>query len=367
MSKKPRGIYEKLSGSNVWWVRYADATGRIRREKVGNKGSAIKLYAKRKTEVMQRVKLPENFKAKPVEMRDLINEAVTYSRNNNRGFKQDRLRLQHILREFGTRNADSITPQDIERWLTTNGWSAGTINRFRSTLSLVFRLGIASRKIEQNPITQVKHRREDNGRTRYLTADEEARLRAVISNRCPQHMPELDIALNTGLRRGEQYSLTWEDADFGTKMLTVSQTKNGETRHVRLNSVALAAMRQLYSNSPGSGYVFTNRYGDRLLKGRHWFEPAIKEAGIRDFTWHCLRHTFASRLVMAGVDLRTAQQLMGHKSIQMTVRYAHLAPEHQMAAVERLCAASAPLIGPTDTRTDTAQISALQASNAVIN
>jgi site-specific recombinase XerD len=104
-----------------------------------------------------------------------------------------------------------------------------------------------------------------------------------------------------------------------------------------------------------------------LLKGRHWFEPAIKEAGIRDFTWHCLRHTFASRLVMAGVDLRTAQQLMGHKTIQMTVRYAHLAPEHQMAAVERLCVASAPLIGPTDTRTDTTQISAPQASSAVIN
>jgi integrase len=367
MSKKPRGIYEKLSGSNVWWVRYADGTGRIRREKVGNKGSAIKLYSKRKTEVMQRIKLPENFKAKPVEMQELINEAMEYSRNNNRGHSQDRLRLLQIAKEFGSRTANSITPQDIERWLTSNGWSAGTINRFRSTLSLVFRLGIASRKIEQNPIGQVKHRREDSGRTRYLTAEEETRLRAVISNRCPQHMPELDIALNTGLRRGEQYSLTWEDADFGTKMLTVSQTKNGETRHVRLNSVALAAMRQLYSNSPGSGYVFTNRYGDRLLKGRHWFEPAIKEAGIRDFTWHCLRHTFASRLVMAGVDLRTAQHLMGHKTIQMTVRYAHLAPEHQMAAVERLCVASVPLLGPTDTRTDTAQIPAPVVSSAAIH
>jgi integrase len=375
MSKKPRGIYEKLSGSNVWWVRYADATGRIRREKVGNKGSAIKLYAKRKTEVMQRVKLPENFKAKPVEMRDLINEAVTYSRNNNRGFKQDRLRLQHILKEFGSCTAVSITPQDIERWLTSNGWSAGTINRFRSTLSLVFRLGIASRKIEQNPIRQVKHRREDNGRTRYLTADEETRLRDVVTSRYPQHMPELDIALNTGLRRGEQYSLTWEDVDFGTKMLTVCLTtkmltvcltKNGETRHVRLNSTAVTALSELYGNSPASGYVFTSRQGDRLLKGRHWFEPAIQAAGVKNFTWHCLRHTFASRLVMAGVDLRTVQQLMGHKTIQMTVRYAHLTPEHQLAAVERLCPAGIALVSPTDTRTDTAQIHAPEASSAAI-
>jgi site-specific recombinase XerD len=68
-----------------------------------------------------------------------------------------------------------------------------------------------------------------------------------------------------------------------------------------------------------------------------WFEPAVAEAGIKTFTWHCLRHTFASRLVMAGVDLRTVQQLMRHKTIQMSVRYSHLAPEHQLAAVEKLC------------------------------
>jgi site-specific recombinase XerD len=365
--KSQRGMYEKEPGSNVWWIRYADATGKIRREKVGNRGAAIKLYQKRKTEVLQRIKLPENFKAKPVEMRELVTEAMEYSRNNNRGHSQDRLRLLHISKEFGNRTAVSITPQDIERWLTSNGWSAGTINRFRSTLSLVFRLGIASRKIEQNPIRQVKHRREDNGRTRYLTVDEETRLRAVVTNRYPQHMPELDIALNTGLRRGEQYSLTWEDVDFGMKMLTVCLTKNGETRHVRLNSAAVTALSELYGNSPASGYVFTSRQGDRLLKGRHWFEPAIQAAGVKNFTWHCLRHTFASRLVMAGVDLRTVQQLMGHKTIQMTVRYAHLTPEHQLAAVERLCPAGIALVSPTDTRTDTAQIHAPEASSAAIH
>jgi len=72
---------------------------------------------------------------------------------------------------------------------------------------------------------------------------------------------------------------------------------------------------------------------------KHWFEPAVSEAGVRDFTWYCLRHTFASRLVMAGVDLRTVAELMGHQQIQMTMRYAHLAPAHALAAVERLVAA----------------------------
>ena len=116
---------KKLAGSNVWWVRYADATGRIRREKVGNKGSAIKLYSKRKTEVMQRIKLPENFKAKPVEMQELINEAMEYSRNNNRGYSQDRLRLLQITKEFGSRTANLITPQEIERWLTSEWMERG--------------------------------------------------------------------------------------------------------------------------------------------------------------------------------------------------------------------------------------------------
>ena len=82
--------------------------------------------------------------------------------------------------------------------------------------------------------------------------------------------------------------------------------------------------------------MIRNLRGATLSDSRHWFEPALDVAGIRDFSWHCLRHTFASRLVMAGVDLRTVQELLGHKSIAMTVRYSHLAPAHTLAAVERL-------------------------------
>ena len=169
-------------------------SGQIQREKAGNKGAAITFYQKRKTEVLQRAKLPENFKAKPVEMRMLIADALEHCRNNNRGFAQDRLRLRAILREFGSRTAPSITPQEIERWLSGNGWSAGTINRFRATLSLVFRLGIANRKTESNTVKLVRRKKENNGRVRFLSADEERSLRAVLTARYPQHVPELDIA-----------------------------------------------------------------------------------------------------------------------------------------------------------------------------
>src|SRR2546425_13187528 len=92
------------------------------------------------------------------------------------------------------------------------------------------------------------------------------------------------------------------------------------------------------ARSSGQGRVFVNMQGEPLKGYKHWFDPAVREAGISFFTWYCLRHTFASRLVMAGVDLRTVAELMGHKTIQMTMRYAHLAPAHTLAAVERLVA-----------------------------
>ena len=94
-----------------------------------------------------------------------------------------------------------------------------------------------------------------------------------------------------------------------------------------------------------------NPQGEPLVGPRYWFEPAIRRAKIRAFSWHCLRHTFASRLVMAGVDLRTVQELMGHKSIQMTVRYSHLTPKHTLAAVELLSGAVSET--STDTKTST--------------
>ena len=99
--------------------------------------------------------------------------------------------------------------------------------------------------------------------------------------------------------------------------------------------------------------MIRNAEGGALASPRYWFEPAVKKAKLRSFSWHCLRHTFASRLVMAGVDLRTVQELMGHKSIQMTVRYSHLTPKHTLAAVEML--AGAVTVVPTDTKTSTEQ------------
>jgi magnesium-transporting ATPase (P-type) len=251
--------------------------------------------------------------------------------------------------------ADSIAPQDLEEHLSAtaegSSWAPATVNRYRALISLVYRLGIESGKVKQNPARLVKHRQENNARIRWLSAEEEVRLRAAISATCPEHMPELDLALNTGLRLGELYGLEWENVNLARRVLTVPRAKNGEMRHVPLNGSALAALAEADKQSDGTGPVIRNAEGGALTGPRYWFEPAVKQAKLRSFSWHCLRHTFASRLVMAGVDLRTVQELMGHKSIQMTVRYSHLTPRHTLAAVEKLIGSISA--GPTDTRTST--------------
>lgn len=353
--RKLRGIYEREPGSNIWWIRYADATGRIRREKAGTKGAAIKLYQKRKTEVLQGKKLPENLRAPLVGFAELTKDALAYSKAHKRSYGDDVIRMEKVLATFRGRSAESITPRELERFLAENAeendWAPATINRYRALLSLVYRLGIESGKVKENPARLVKHRQENNARVRWLSNEEEVRLRTYIQNTCPEHIPELDLALHTGMRLGEMYSLTWENVNMSRKVLTIARSKNGETRHVPLNATALFALGELRKRSEGAGSVVRNLDGEPFAGPRYWFEPALPKAKIRRFSWHCLRHTFASRLVMAGVDLRTVQELMGHKSIEMTVRYSHLAPKHTLAAVERLTATES--VNSTGTTTST--------------
>jgi site-specific recombinase XerD len=357
--RKLRGIYERQPGSHTWWIRYADATGRIRREKAGTKGAAIKLYQKRKTEVLQGKKLPENLRAPLVGFAELAKDALAYSKAHKRSYGDDAIRMEKLLSSFRGRSAESITPRELERFLAENAeendWAPATINRYRALLSLVYRLGIESGKVKENPARLVKHRQENNARVRWLSNEEEVRLRTYIQNTCPEHIPELDLALHTGMRLGEMYSLTWENVNMSRKVLTIPRSKNGEMRHVPLNAAALSALDVLRKRSDGTGPVMRNVEGEAVLGPRYWFEPALPKAKIRRFSWHCLRHTFASRLVMVGVDLRTVQELMGHKSIEMTVRYSHLAPKHTLAAVERLTGVHSTNSTGTTTSTSTSE------------
>lgn len=344
--RQPRGVFQKIPGkTSPWWIRYVDAQGRFRREKAGTKSAAIDLYRKRKNEALEGKKLPEKLRRASVSFAEIAKDALAYSKANKLSYRHDAGRMETLLGWFREYPAEAITATDIERRFEQEKWSPATVNRHRALLSLTYRLAIRNGKVKENPARMVQHRLEDNARIRFLSQEEETKLRTAIEAVCPERLAELELALNTGLRLSEQFTLRCQDVSFIRRTLTIPRSKNGSTRHVPLNQAALRALEALQARASGSELVCGG-----LNTPRRWFEPVVKAAGLQSFTWHCLRHTFASRLVMAGVDIRTVQELLGHKTIGMTVRYSHLAPKHTLAAVERL---DAPKGEPTDTTTDT--------------
>jgi integrase len=354
---KIKGIFEKNPGSGVWWCRYADSSGKIRREKAGTREAAGMLLVKRRADKFLRKKLPESLRQREVRFGELIDDALEYSRKNKRSYPDDKNRLEIVRGWFGEVPASEVRRPQIEaklEGLQDRGLAPATVNRFRSLVSMIFRVGIEHEKAETNPAKLCRFRTEDNQRRRYLSQAEEERLRAVIREHWPEHEADLDIALHTGLRRGSMYRLTWEDVDFEHRVLREIKPKKGKVRFVPLNPVAVNAFLELHRCSDGTGRVFS------VKKPRHWFEKAIARAGIVDFTWHDLRHTFASRLTMLGVPLQQVMELMGHSSIQMTARYSHLAPGFAGDALAKLASFGKPsdkvALVETDTKTGTAEL-----------
>jgi len=328
---KQRGLFEKVPDSGVWWIHFYDASGRRRREKAGTKIVAIALYHKRKQEALEGRKLPEKLRRAPVSFREIAQHSLAYADRHKRSARNDHSRMEKLLKWFGHRAADSITPQEIETHFQAEKWTAATWNRYRALLSLAYRLAIRAGKVGENPARLVRHKTENNDRVRFLSREEEGKLRKVIRKKFPKHEPELDLALHTGLRLGEQYRARWAEVDFERRVLTVPLDKGGKISHVRLNGQALHALAELHMRTEATGFVCGGMRGPR-----HWFESALEAAGIESFTWHCLRHTFASRLIMSGADLRTVAELLRDKTLAMVMRYAHLAPDYQLAAVERM-------------------------------
>ena len=336
---KVRGVYERDRGSGVWWIRFAE-DGKVRREKVGRRSDAVALYQKRKADVRAGIKLPSILRQRPVSISDLGEEAKKwYKDHGKRDLRTFIGRMDLIIKELGGRPADSVKPKEIDDWLSGHlEWSPATKNRYKTVLSKAYQLGLSGDRVSRNPVRSVERRNEGDGRIRYLRPDEEVRLKAAIARRYPGHMPALVFALHTGLRKSEQFGLRWCDVDMNRRVIIVPHPKNNRSREITMNETSFAVVENLYKNRPDDDRVFrSDRYKKRPIADiKKAFENALKEAKIEHFTWHCLRHTFITRLVQAGVDLRTVQYLAGHQSLAMTGRYSHFAPGLNQAAVRRL-------------------------------
>jgi len=195
----------------------------------------------------------------------------------------------------------------------------------------MFNKAIAWGYAKDNPIRNVKFLREDNARLRFLEEGEIVKLISCCSSKLKA---VVSVALSTGMRKGEIANLKWRDVNFEKGFLTLVRTKNGEKRYVPINNMCREALMSVRKH-PQSEYIFCNRDGNPY-NFRKSFETALKNAGIGTFRFHDLRHTFASQMVMSGVDLNTVRELLGHKSLNLTLRYAHLSEDHKTRAVEVL-------------------------------
>ncbi|MGF1779041.1 tyrosine-type recombinase/integrase [Vibrio nomapromontoriensis] len=274
-------------------------------------------------------------------------------------------RFEHFL----GKDLDKISAWDVEKWKSERiklGRAPATINYSINTLKGALSRAVEWGVIESHNLTKVKVLKHDNTRIRYLSDSEEGSLLSAIFNRnelvrekrissnkhrevrgTPLHPclsgvrfvdyvePIVLTAMHTGLRRGELLSLTWDDVFFPNRYLVVkaSDAKSKKSRVVPLNATVLEILKEWKQQNPFCHYVFVSGVDKPLTDIKKPWLRLVEQAEIDNFNFHDLRHHFASKLVMAGVDLNTVRELLGHSDLKMTLRYAHLAPEHKAAAV----------------------------------
>ena len=344
MARKGDGVQKR---GNVWWLdcringtRYQVSLGKGINRKV-----ALELATAKRAEIL-RGEAGIAKKKRDIPFQKAAEEFLAWARANKRpkttaGYESIMGRLGEF---FGDKMLSEIHPFLVEKYKQkrlADGAKVG-VNRELSRLRTMFNLCIKWGKFEGvNPASRYQRAPESRGRLRFLTEEEEVRLLEVAEEPLRS---VIILAIHTGLRaQSEGLSMTWDCVDFAQKNVTVMDhfAKNGETRTVPLNSVALAALKALRTRVPGPE-VFMTRGRARNGEWRPYasfrtaFQTACRNAKLTGVTPHVLRHTFASRLVMRGADLRTVQELGGWKSLNMVQRYAHLSQEHKRQAIELL-------------------------------
>ena len=360
---RDHGIFEKKPGSGVWWIRYADEQGKIRRKLVGPKDLAKTLYkrARKKTREVRLFPPPPEVVPvpAPITLDAMIDDVLARTKGILKSWREYERSAKMWKAAFGGRLLAAIVPGDIERWRAAqyavkNPPKPATINRHLAFLKRVYSLALRDGKCERSPFLTIDFEKENNRRVRFLTDDEETRLCAQLEER---DRLTVCIAAYTGMRQGEQFPMRWEQVDFANRVITIPRSKHGEGRIVTLSYAALGFFQRMCALTGTSLYVFPSGTWKSPISATNYsarvFKPAVKRAKIKNFRWHDLRHTYGSRLGMAGVSETEIARLMGHKATAMTQRYVHLSQGHLHDTVEKLDAVAARIHGPAGTSTST--------------
>ncbi|MFH1381234.1 MAG: site-specific integrase [Candidatus Omnitrophota bacterium] len=328
-----RGVYKR---GKICYIDYYAGGRRIREPISESKKLAEITLQKRKVEIAEgkhldirkkeRIKF-EDFTEEFFRLHSKVNKKVS-------GMKRDVILLNNLKSFFAGRYLYAISPQLVEEYKAKRSIEVkpATVNKELACLKCLYNKAIQWNKAFDNPVKKIKLFKENNQRLRYLEKEEISKL----IDACSEHLrPIVIFALNTGCRKGEILKLKWHDLDFRNAIVHLIDTKNGERREVPMNDIVKKMLIGIPKH-PDSLHVFCDKMGKPYGEIRKSFSTALKKSGIIDFKFHDLRHTFASHLVMNGIDLKTIQELLGHKSFEMTLRYSHLSPDHKKRAIDIL-------------------------------
>lgn len=361
-----KGIYKR---GEVYWIAYADLDGKIIRETSKSKKfkEAENILIQRRQSIREG-KMPEIKRIANFTFNDLVTDYLKWA-ERQRAFSKKEFVVNQLkerfdklpLRRFDTKLVEAYQSERLHmgKMVLKNevivANKPATINRHIATLKHMFTKAVEWDMVEEETLKRIRRAKlleENNRRLRYLSKEE---CHTLIDTCVDYLKPIVITALNTGMRKGEILSLKWDNIDLnnGFILLESGMTKNGQRREIPINATLRATLEELYKgtakkprridvpfvfyrlvNDESSGKVeSTGRAFENVQRS---FTSACKRANIRDFHFHDLRHCFASHLVMAGIDITTVKELLGHKTLTMTLRYAHLAPSHKVKAVDIL-------------------------------
>ena len=320
-------LYKRKDSPN-WWATWSDQNGkRIRR----SSGTSDRKLAEALTASWVKDDFMEDHFGKKPDLafsEILLRYAKALKRNNPEHFMdKNRYRIKFLAERFGDFKVSELTFRVIQDFVDERLETVSSGMVLKDVAYIKAAINRARREELTDFVPNFPRIKPSRPRNRWLTFDEEERL---VQAAAPHLKPIIRFAADTGGRRSELLGLDWRYVNMKNRRVTFVQTKNGEDRTVRLCERAHQTLSNL--GPKDSGPVFT--YRGKALKGfKHSFDTAREKAGIEDFRFHDLRHTFASRLVQGGVPLYDVMHLTGHKSLEMVQRYAHLAPDFQEEAI----------------------------------
>lgn len=326
---------------NGWFhCDFVDPSGRRIQKSLKTKDEkiAIQRVMKMKTEAYEK----GYFEMKrPVKMlfSELANKVLEYVKSEReRSYRKFYMPImKHLIEFFGKKYLSEITSILVTQYqsIRKGKVSDSTINQELKILKRSFNLAIKWSIAQTNPVKGVEFFKEPKGRVRFLTKEEINHLLDC----CKGYLYEIVlIALHTGMRKGEIFNLRWGNIDLANRLIILDKTKNDEIRQIPMSNTVYSILFTKYREKvrDENEYVFANRNGSSYTDIRKSYNKVLTSVGIKNFRFHDLRHTFASQLVMSGVDILSVKKLMGHKKIQTTLVYSHLAPEYMKDTVTKL-------------------------------